>query len=207
MNNLDWEIILNSGINVAEYHILTLFYRECSRPRKSLANYADAYFGAVRSSSQTVGEYEKAVDSCLEKLYIKVLSNEDCMRDKERWEHDDNQFCEEDEYLPGNLDFTVKGSRFYRKLEEKIFQRRGINPRSIFDWHIGYKWKHKGIVSILTKRFENIEKKIETIHEGSAHLLADRKLVEIGKPYPIGPWWITRFDRLDNGWRVDIKYR
>lgn len=208
MNDLDWEIIFNSGINIAEYHILSLFNMEGSKQRESLSKYANTYFGAVyNSSSQSYNEYEKAIDSCLAKGYIKVLSREDCMRDEERWKNDDNQFCEEDKYLPGNLDFTTKGSQFYRKLDENLCQKKGITPCNIFDGFIGFKWKHKGIVSILTKKIEDLEERIKMIHQNPSHLLVDRQLIEIGKPYQIGTWWVTRFDQLSSGWRVNIKYR
>ncbi len=207
MNDFDREIIFNSGINIAEYHILSLFYIEGSRQRKYLSRYADEYFGAVRrSSSQTINEYEKAIDSCLANFYIKILSKDDCKHDEKRWEYDDNQFCEDDKYLPGNLDFTIKGSQFYRQIKEKIFHRNGINPSIIFDGVIGFKWKHQGILSIFTKRFKNLKENINMMHKDPTYLLVEKQLIEIGKPIKIGPWWITRFDKLNSGWRVDIKY-
>ncbi len=205
--NLD--IIFDSGLNVAEFHILSVFANEGSSKRDSLARYANSYFGAVRpDSAPTIDEYNNAIEFCLERGFIKVLSEEDCERDRERWLHDDNQFCEEERYISGNLDFTKKGVQFYRELGEKIYKKKGISHLSCFDGLIGFKWKHKGVVSILTKNRKDLEKKIECVRNNPSYLLTGkRRLIEIGKPYPIGTWWVTRFEQLDKGWRVDIKYR
>ncbi|MDM8551737.1 hypothetical protein QUF72_16770 [Desulfobacterales bacterium HSG2] len=97
MNHLNLDIIFDSGLNVAEFHILSIFDNEGSSKRDYLACYANSYFGYVRpDSARTIDEYDKAIEFCLERGFIKVLSEEDCKRDRERWLHDDNQFCEED---------------------------------------------------------------------------------------------------------------
>lgn len=209
MNYDNLDIIFDSGLNVAEFHILTIFASEGSSKRDSLARYANSYFGDVRPDpAPTIDEYNKAIEFCLERGFIKVLSEDDCKRDRERWLHDDNQFCEEDIYVPGNLDFTIKGVQFYRELKEKMYKKKGISSLNWFDGLVGFKWKHKGVVSLLSKNRKCLEKEIESVRDNSSNLLTSKwwRLIEIGKPYPIGNWWVTRFEQLDKGWRVDIKY-
>ena len=207
MDKLDWDLICEYGLNIAEFHILSVFNREGSCERQYLAKHTYKYYESARPNSAcTIDEYEEAIQSCLEKGFIKIITDADCMRDIERWLHDENQFCDEDVYYKGNLDFTDKGAKLYGEIEERLLQKNR-NYSSRFDGIVGYKWKHKNVVSIFTTKREDIDKEIENIRNDPSHLFDyGQQLIQMGEPYPIKNWWITRFDQLDEGWRVDIQY-
>ena len=201
MKDLLLSVLKNLKISISEYHILTIIYLDGNSKRVGLARYIFNYFSAACPSQvETIDKYENAIDSCLEKKLLKVITIEDCENDKIRWIQDDNHNLDEAPYFPGNIDFTKYGSNFFNDILDKLGKEK-------FDGYVCYKWKNSGVVSILAKYKNEILNEVEQLNSTPSHLLSDgKKLVEIGIPYSIGPWWITRFDHIDVGWRVDIKY-
>lgn len=201
MNDQILDALLHFNISISEYHLLSIIDREGQQHRSGLSKYAFNYYMEIDPFFvRNEGEYEKAIDLCLEKQFIKVLSKYDCQKDIKRWEKDDNQFVSEIEYTPYNIDFTEQGEKLYRQIDKKIGRNR-------FESIEGYKWCSDGMVSVFTKHKKNIVKTISNIRENPLYLFnKNEEIIEIGKPYQIGPWWVSRFCRLDTGWRVDIKY-
>ena len=191
-------------MNISEYHVLTIIYRDGNDKREGLSQYIFNYFSAASHSQvQTIEQYENAIDSCLEKSLLKILTTEDCNIDKERWLNDDNQNLDEEPYLPGNLDFTISGAKIFNDLLDTFLKNKGHKR---FNGRICLKWKNEGILSILSKLKKDIISELEVLQEPGL-LGSGEQIIDIGRPFPIGPWWITRFNRLSRGWRVDIKYK
>ena len=193
-------------MNIAEYHVLTIIYRDGNQIREGLSKYIFNYFWAASPTKvQSFNQYENAIDSCLKKTFLKVLTAKDCSLDNERWLIDDNQNLDEEPYLPGNIDFTKYGARVYNDFLDSLSKKKGEDR---FDGRICYKWKIKGTISILTKLKKDLISELEELEKNPSYLLSDgMEMINTGSPYPIGPWWVTRFDHIGNGWRVDIKYR
>lgn len=208
MEKLNRDLIFGYGLNIAEFHILSVLNREGNFRRQYLAKHTFNYYESARPNSAcTIYEYDEAIQSCLEKGIIKEITDDDCRRDIERWMHDENQFCDESVYNKGDLDFTEKGAKLFGEIEERLLDSNQIHP-SRFDGIVGYKWKNKNVVSIFTKKRKDIVKEIENIRNDPSYLFGyGERLIQIGEPYLIKNWWITRFDQLDEGWRVDIIYK
>ena len=192
------------NMNISEYHVLKIISLDGHSKRKGLSDYIYRYFYAVSPPiAQTIDEYENAINSCLEKSFLKILTIDDCFKDEKRWLNDDNQNLDGIPYKPNNLDFTKSGAKLYSDVLDSLSDKKW---HMRFNGSICYKWKHEGILSILSKLKKDIISELNKLHEPG--VLEDaEQIIDIGKPYPIGPWWITRFDRLRKGWRVDIKYK
>ena len=192
-------------MDISEHHVLGIIYLEGHLKREGLSNYINRIISAVSPpQAQSVDQYENAIDSCLDKSFLKVLTIEDCNKDKERWLEDDNQSIDEHPYIPGNLDFTISGAKIYNDfLDTRSDDKKlhGKNTRAVY-----YKWKNDGVLSFITKLKKDITSELKKLQEPG--ILGDgEQIIDIGNPYSIGPWWVTRFDRLNKGWRVDIKYK
>jgi hypothetical protein len=157
MDKCERDLILRNGLNIAGYHILSVLWRDGNFKRQSLAKYTYKYYETAKPNSAcAIDEYEGAIESCLEKGIIKIITDADCSRDTERWVHDDNQYCDEEVYFEGNVNFTEKGAKLYGEIQDQLIKINRINC-SRFDGIIGFKWKHKNVLSIFAKRREDID--------------------------------------------------
>jgi len=119
-------------LNIAEYHLLTIIYRDGTTDRNNLARYILDYFSAASPTQvQTIVQYEKAIDACLEWNLIKTLSVSDCEEDRQRWSRDENQNLDEAPYYPGNLDFTLLGAELYGDILKKLSGKSGQDITSL----------------------------------------------------------------------------
>lgn len=62
---------------------------------------------------------------CLCKPWIKILTTDNCERDKKRWEAEENQSISEMKYTEGNVEFTPEGALLYGRIETRIDVAKG----------------------------------------------------------------------------------
>jgi len=151
--------------------------------------------------------YEEAIELALNTDLIKVLTPEDCKKDKERWQHDFEQFCGEIEYVAGNVDFTPVGGQLFARIETETKTQQGERPYASIT---GYSWRLPGQVKIFTASEDSMQESLLSIRNGQDVLSYSKQgeiqILKIDGPVEIGSWWINRFVRLPVGYRACIHY-
>lgn len=162
-------------------------------------------------------EYEAAVAACLEKGWLRILTQADCDQDKQRWDAKpaqgiwDAEYVTETEYRPGNVDFTEAGARLYYHLDAARDALRGEKP------HEGmtcYTWHSHNMVRIWGAYQEGLAAQLHQIQQmgaGSDESMGwdfnnSRQITRIDGPHQIDGWWITRFVYISPGWYADVYY-
>ena len=153
-------------------------------------------------------EMEHAVVQCLDRGWLKILSEHDCQRDRLRWENAPHQYYSESPYLAGCVDFSPEGWEAYVKLAEKLGKP---SPEERCRKRMLYLWRTPGCISIISMSQEMHLKDLVEVLAGTDSLVADglsakHTIGEIVGPYEIGAWWVKRFYLAPYGYRVDISF-
>ena len=165
-----------------------------------------------RPGPVSAADYESATASCLERGWIKVITEEDREADAARWADEPHQALSENPYRLGSLDFTPRGWGLFTRLAEA---RRGVSYEARYAEHWECLWDVPGQVSFLAVSQAALMQELAKVLAGtdeltpsetSSGLRAQHTLGEVVGPYPIGPWWVNRFYRAPTGYRLDIAF-
>lgn len=190
----------------AIYHLLTEVDQEDGG--RSVSEVIDYLVQDWRGLDLPRREIERAVDHCLALGWIKILSEQDCEKDRLRWIDDPHQNWSEDLRRAGCVDFTSAGWDVYAKMAE---ERLGLGLNGLYSRSIRYLWRVPGRVSMLSVSEEELIREQEEVRSGSDTLVgsglkAEHTVTDIRGPYAIGPWWVTRFYLAPSGYRMDITF-
>ncbi len=175
----------------------------------------DAY--ANTEEAHLLCEYEAAVAACLEKGWLRILTQADCDQDKQRWQNKpahglwDAEVVTETEYRVGNVDFTEAGARLYHRLEAASDALRGEKPHegmTCYTWHL------PNMVRIWGAYEEGVAAQLHQIQQmgagGDEYMGWDfnnsRQITRIDGQHQIDGWWMTRFTYISPGWYADVYY-
>lgn len=203
------EIILSIipafDVTLLEYNVMySLYLTAGGLPRNRLTRHVQRLVDFYRDIPSEV--YDETIDTCLRKQWIKVLTAEDCARDRERWKDEENQYISEAEYIEGNVDFTSQGAGLWDAMEAQIGPAFG---RRLYSG-VGYACRFPQQIRFLGAYWDDVLQGVEEARLQPKLMWVsddDRlRMDRIGEPQKIGPWWRNRFVRLPEGYRIDVDY-
>jgi len=155
----------------------------------------------------TKSEVERAVEQCLQAGWIKVLSEQDCEKDRLRWIDDPNQIWSESLYRAGCVDLTLAGWNVFAQMQDQ----KQLPLAELYRQDVHYLWRILGRVSLLSISEEELVRELAEVRSGldglvGGGLSADHTIGEIIGPYAIGSWWVNRFYLAPYGYRADISF-
>lgn len=160
------------------------------------------YAQAIMDHTVSLDRYHKAVESCLIKGWLRILSQADCEEDRTRWENDDNQFISGFDYQEGNTDFTPQRGLLFDQISSEWLVRRGMKPYSGY----GQSQKIPNQVRIFSAYEANLlllVENVERTRKEDLHWLGESvRIVGVEGPEQISNWWINRFVQLPIGYRA-----
>lgn len=196
------------GVSLIEYHVMIVVgYGIVVKPDELASFSAQESEGDPRGEFPIL-EYCKAVDQCIEKRWLALLTPEECEREAERrqsaWLPDLTDTC----LSPGTVDFTPEGYLLYRKLTLEINGKEHLQFNDS-GWNLDEECKE---VHILAETEEMCRRRIEEFVDnpsshiglGGVHLPA--QVINVSGPTPIGPWRPNRFIIIPNGFNAKIEY-
>lgn len=202
MNDQDDAIVRRSGITRAEFNLLhSVEIVDGLYPSDRLIAHA-RFLDSAADEDYSVEEYQTALEQCFQKGRLKMLTAEDCERDRARWVQEPDQFISEAEYEAGHVEFTGAGADLYYRILEEMAHARGEEP---FHDTLGYAWRFPGQVRIFGVSEERVRNELPNSEQEGCWLYTGKMTIHrIEGPFPVGPWWINRFIRLPTGFRMDI---
>lgn len=164
----------------------------------------DVYWEAVPTKS----ELERAAVQCLDRGWLKILSERDCQEDSLRWADDPHQNWSEFTWRTGDVDFTPAGWKAYVELAKRLGD---ISPEEHCQESGHYLWRTPGCISMISMSRKMLSENLTEVLAGKDSLIGDSLSTEhtigdIVGPYEIGSWWVKRFYLAPYGYRVDIRF-
>ena len=164
----------------------------------------DFYWKAIPTKS----ELERAAVQCLDRGWLKILSEQDCQEDSLRWADDPHQNWSELTHRPGDVDFTPAGWKAYVRLAKRLGE---TSPQEHCLESGQYLWRTPGCISMISMSQQMLLKDLAGVLAGTDCLVADslsakHTIGQIVGPYEIGAWWVKRFYLAPYGYRVDISF-
>lgn len=148
----------------------------------------------------SVSEYEAIIQQCLDKHWLKTLTEADCRADHERWNAQrDQTWCDFIDYKINGVDFTDTGWLLYTKLAE---ERKGENWHNKFIQSVHYLQRSHTHLSIISGSKKMLLQALQNTRSCSEKVV-DQTL----GPYFIDTWWVNRFYLLPQTYRVDILFK
>lgn len=203
MNDTFLSILKECGISEEEYLVLHAVETHGQLTPEKLPDHA-IFLSCCNADAPALVCYQAAMDSCFARGWLKILNADDCERDRLRWISEPNQYCGEWKYLVGNVNFTQEGAHLYDELSAEWYQSENLLPHQ---GTLGYAWRVPGYARLFGAYEEDVQDNLAKLESGEDFLGPDTlKIDHIGKPYPIGAWWINRFIRLPQGYSATIYY-
>lgn len=176
--------------------------------RPSISGVVDFILDIYRKPTPTRSELEHAAELCLQKEWIKILSEQDCEAELLRWEKEPHQNYSECPRRAGCADFTSKGWKAYVRLAKKLGKS---SPQEDCRESGQYLWRTPGCVSMIYMSKQMLLKDLAEVLAGKDSLIpyglsAEHTVTSTVGPYEIGSWWVKRFYLAPYGYRVDISF-
>lgn len=204
MDSPQEQILSLYGMTLAEYNVLwSVSLVDGTRERARLLRHVLFMDSASEVSEVSASLAEEALDACLLKGWVKVLTQEDCQNDEVRWVEEENQAISENEYQEGHMDFTPEGAQLWNRIHKEHAEASGERWAS----GIRYAWRFAGQVRVFSAYEDELREVVEAIRTGKDILSTEEIRIErIEGPFVLGEWWLNRFVRLPQGYRQDIHY-
>lgn len=200
MKTAELSLLESYGIAPAEFDILAAVDLRGNMARNCVADNAALTCSGRPDPTFTQADYEAATEACLNKGWLKHLTTEDCDLDHSQW----HQYVGEVEYTEGYVDFTSEGANLYYEILAEKAVAEGKKP---YHQVIRYSWKMPGQVQVFGSYEDEVRRRVNAIERGEEEIASEPLLIErVEEPVPVGEWWINRFVRMLQGYRVDIYY-
>lgn len=146
--------------------------------------------------------------ACLANGWIKILTSEDCLMDRQYWEPQRYvTWGSFNEYRPGGVDFTPSGWAAFAQLSQTL---RGIQWDHEYMHIAEHMFSEPECLSIVSGTEESILQHLQATLDGShgsepQEWMQQRIPLEFIGPYPIAHWWPARFIELPKAYRLDVR--
>jgi hypothetical protein len=203
MNETFTPILARYGIGRWEFYVLNAI--DIRGSEIAIDKLASFVHGLSLEDEYSVEDLRETVETCLSKQWIKVLTQQDCVEDRLRWQGADDQCCGESEYQAGNVDFTPEGAFLYDAICREMDALKGKQP---YQSTIHYSWKTPGRLRIYAIYPEDLRKVIDRILSGTdTHPLSHgEQISHVEEPHRIQGWWLNRFVQLPQAYYCDAYY-
>lgn len=198
----------NYGITPRERSILSVVsFGEGSDTWKQLPKVAKCYNDFCATRRIALREYRQAVESCLHKGWIKVLTKADVEADRLRWA---NLPEREERVLPfpykvGGVEFTALGIGVYGEILRAWCRANNLEP---YKDHTCCGGDVPGQAMIQSGSREAVEKIVLKMSAGESDrwLVNGEIVTSIDPIIEIRDWWVTRFVCLPLAYSVKVFY-
>ena len=140
-------------------------------------------------------EIERAIDRCVRQALIVELNDEDCERDRLRWEDEEAECCSDAAYRPGALGYTEHGYRTFHDVSG-AFQESDTWIRNL---------KHPNRITIFARSRESLEERLAGILRTKTLWDEPLRIRAVDGPHAVGPFWVDRFTQVKRGYKADIE--
>ena len=210
MNNTQNTILSRYGLTAAEYAAFEAVWfigGHCDRQRiRGEILFLRSGLAAAQLSPIASGRAwtaaGNALDTCQARGWIRTLTPEDCRRDAARWENEPNRAFDTDEYQPGNVDFTDEGAQLWNRIRSEEAEANGKRV----EWGVRYAWRFAGQVRVFCHDQDKLRTHVDAILSGKDTSLHSEpyQITRADGPFQLGAWWVDRFTRLRQGYRMDL---
>lgn len=203
MNETQYAIVEAHGVSPIEFGVLYTIDERPQLTRTLIPKFAVFMGPTPYGKHFSQAKYKVAVETCIQKGWLRVITVQDREQDRLRWQNDMNQYCGEIEYQPGDIEFTEVGARLFYRILEELDVAEGKRPYESLS--IGYSWSMPGCVRFFGAYADQVMQATEQYVTGKESL-GDccRQIERVEGPFPTGPWWINRFVHLQEGYRCDL---
>jgi hypothetical protein len=198
-------ILERHGVSPSEEGVLGIVRYKIPLPPPGIASYAKNY----EQYGHSIGvhpfeDYLQAVDSCIAKGWLTILTEEDLDRDAERRRRSPIPEMSE-EYTPGAVAFTEAGFFFFHDLLREMFDHDYLDQEySCKDWN-----EDEQRIDIYAITDELCRSEFEYLQEYLTTWTGMGRPVRVSAteaPRPIGAWKPERFITLPSGFHAVIKF-
>lgn len=197
------EALAEVGLSVAEWAVLRHVADTVVAPRAVLAEWtADNLPGPV-PATVTVDDCAAAIGSLLARGLLVELTADDIEQDVSRWRAEalPVTFGVHLRREPGDVDLTQRGADAVGAVEARLRDA----PRAPVS---GYADGEPGVVRAFGETEESCTRTARGLLAYPPAELVGASLVppEIEPIRPIGPWWYSRFERVERGYEIVIRF-
>jgi hypothetical protein len=195
------------GVSLVEYHVMiTVGYGIVLKPDE-LASWSVGEASGDPRGEFPLSEHLDAVNHCIEKQWLALLTPEECEREAERRQSERLPDLTDTFLSPGAVDFTQEGYLIYRKLTLGINGKEHLQFKDS-GWNLDDERKE---VHILAETEERCRMRIEEFTGKPSFYIGEIDLpvqvVNVSGPTPVGPWRPNRFIIIPNGFYAKVDYK
>jgi hypothetical protein len=187
------------SVSACEYAVLGIVHYRINAPPRGVAEDAHLYSD---DAGHPLENYLRAVDSCVEKGWLTILTQEDLEREERRRLSSTVPEVIDTSYCPGDVDFTEAGAALYQTLLRELWGPEHLLARSGWNWD-----EEDGRFDIYAGREEDCRSWLREMTGEGCIDGAGRpaRVVRVEGPLPIGPWRPYRFLTLPSGFHAVLK--
>lgn len=206
MNDMDtktFRVLGKLGISLCEHFIMgTVGYRMPLRPEE-LAEHTAALVEGDPRGSFTEHEYRKAVQQCMQRGWLEIITPERCEAECRRRQRSTLPELFDTGFEPGVVDFTPEGFSLFRQSILGILGKRLVRYDDS-GWNVD---ENNCRVDFLAETAGLCRKRIaEFMLEPSMYVGQSVRIISVTKPIRIGPWGPNRFMVLPQGYHATLEY-
>lgn len=193
------------GLTKAEYHVLWTLYIDYPMSHEKLVEMAIWELGVGLVTDHNAQEYEQAVAACQSRGWIAPRTEDECRKEEARWQNETHP-CMSLPCQAGDLELTDSGATLFFSARKRKDAARGRQPYQgamlfIYD-------EPPGQIRFLAAHEADLREELEMIQAGSSGVFGTERQVEsVVGPFAIGPWWVSRFELLPDGYGAEVRYK
>jgi len=191
------------GLSAPEYAVLWQVRDTVVAPRPVLAEWTARNLPDTVPSTIAHEDCVAAIASLLARGLLVELSDEDVARDLARWRSEAHPVCFGVDLRrePGDVDLTERGAETIRAVEALT----ATAPRPPLGSYID---EHDGVFRALGETAESCSRVASGLVAYPPHNVRGASIVPplVSPAKPIGPWWYSRFERVERGYEIVIRF-
>jgi hypothetical protein len=196
-------VLNNNDVSFAEFSVMSSVGYHIFYPPNKLAQVGVKLSEGDLLGEPTLDEHLKAIDSCLEKGWLKILTAEEY---EQIIASQQSAVTPEiiDYPEPNTVDFTPKGYSLYRQIIFETFGEEHIQ-RSDAGWNID---EDSQVANIYAETTELCEACIKEFADNpSSYTGKATEIVNVSQIESIGAWKPNRFITLPQGFHAGVSYK
>jgi len=196
------------GVSLVEYYVMNTVGYEIILKPDELASWSVGESMDDPWGEFPLSEHLDAINHCIEKQWLKILTKEECELEVERRRSERLPDLTDAFLSPGTVDFTQEGCLLYRRIKQEINGEKHLQFKDS-GWNLDEERKE---VHILAETEEMCRRRISEFENNPSGYLGvggvevPAKVVNISGPTPIGPWRPNRFIVIPNGFYAKVDY-
>jgi len=191
------------GLSAPEYAVLWHVQDTVVARRPVLAEWSARNLPNVLPSTITHDDCDAAIGSLLARALLVELTDDDVARDLARWRSEAHPVCVGVDLRrePGDIDLTELGAEAMRAVEALT----ATSPRAPLS---GYIDEHGGVFRALGETVESCSRVARGLIAYPPHNVRGASIMppEVSPAQPIGPWWHSRYERVERGYEIVIRF-